>query len=72
MSKITGIRFVGAIVGKLKASFEQRTVRAGLSPWEVWRYSQYVGLTPTERLGVDSQAEVLAHYKRVEELRSAN
>ncbi len=43
----------------------------GLSAWDVWRYSQFVGLTPTERLGLDSPAELQAHYKRVEELRRA-
>ena len=31
---------------------------AGLPPWDVWRYSSYVGLTPQERLGLHSRAEV--------------
>ncbi len=57
-----------AVESDLRATLRE----AGLSAWDVWRFSQYVGLTPAERLGVDSQAEVQAHYKRVEELRSAN
>jgi hypothetical protein len=44
---------------------------AGLPPWDAWRYSQYVGLTPAERLGVNTQAEVQAHYAKVEQLRNA-
>ena len=37
----------------------------GLSEWEVWRYRDYVGLTPRERLGYDSNEAVSAHYDRV-------
>ena len=42
---------------------------AGLSPWETWRYSSFVGLTPEERIGLNSRAEVLDHYRAVEEKR---
>ena len=37
----------------------------GLSEWDVWRYRDYVGLTPRERLGYDSNEAVGAHYDRV-------
>ena len=36
-----------------------------LSPWEVWRYSEYVGLTPKERLAISSDAELQKHYEAV-------
>ena len=42
---------------------------SGLSDWSVWRYSDFVGLTPKERLGFDTNAEVDEHYKNIEQLR---
>jgi hypothetical protein len=42
---------------------------AGLPPWSVWRFSDYVGLTPQERLGLNTRQEVRQHYLRVEEAR---
>jgi hypothetical protein len=42
---------------------------AGLPAWDVWRYSQYIGLTPGERLGLNTKAGVEKHYRRVERLR---
>jgi hypothetical protein len=44
---------------------------AGMAEWDAWRYSSYVGLTPAERLGLDGQAEIAAHYQAVEAQRSA-
>ena len=37
----------------------------GLPEWDVWRYRDYVGLTPGERLGYDKNEDVLAHYERI-------
>jgi hypothetical protein len=42
---------------------------AGLPQWDAWRYSQFVGLTPKERLGVATQDQVDQHYKEVGALR---
>ena len=42
---------------------------SGLPTWEAWRYSKFVGLTPQERLGLSSKAEVAAHYDHVYALR---
>jgi hypothetical protein len=39
---------------------------AGLPPWKVWRFSDYVGLTPQERLGLNTLEEVQKHYFGVE------
>ncbi len=41
----------------------------GLPEWDVWRYSQFVGLTPKERLGLDSQQQVEEHYQSVQKAR---
>ena len=38
---------------------------AGLSEWKIWRYSEYVGLTPKERLLLDTDAQVADHYSDV-------
>ena len=43
----------------------------GLPEWDAWRYSQFSGLTPKERLGLNSDAELQAHYRKIEELRRA-
>ncbi len=42
---------------------------SGLSRWDTWRYSSFVGLTPEERLGLGSRKEVLEHYRVVDEQR---
>ena len=44
--------------------------RSGLPQWDVWRYSQFVGLTPEERLGVNSREEVNKHYELVQQKRA--
>jgi hypothetical protein len=44
----------------------------GLPEWDVWRYSQFVGLTPLERLGLSTKEQVNEHYQKVGNLRSAN
>jgi len=41
----------------------------GLPEWDVWRYSQFVGLTPRERLGLDTQEQVEQHYQSVQKAR---
>ena len=58
-------------LSRWKAESEIREVlrATGLSPWQVWRYSQFVGLTPAERLGVSGGEQLYAHYERVERLR---
>ena len=38
---------------------------AGLSEWKIWRYSEYVGLTPKERLLLDTEGEVTNHYSDI-------
>ena len=54
-------------------SLNRQFLRAiGLDEWGVWRYSQYAGLTPTERLGLNTQEEVNRHYARVKELRAVS
>jgi hypothetical protein len=42
----------------------------GLPAWDIWRYSQFVGLTPKERLGLSTKEQLEQHYKKVEALRS--
>ncbi len=42
---------------------------AGLPQWDVWRYSQFVGLSAKERLGVQTQEDVEQIYKSVRERR---
>ena len=42
---------------------------SGLPDWDVWRYSQFVGLTPAERLGVNTKPAVEAHYQEVAKAR---
>lgn len=37
----------------------------GLPAWTAWRYSQFSGLTPAERLGLSSATEVDRHYAAV-------
>lgn len=44
---------------------------SGLPEWYVWRYSQFTGLTPQERLGLSTTAQVAEHYRQVEQLRQA-
>ena len=62
-------KFIG--VNRWTAESQIRGVlrAAGLPSWDVWRYSSYVGLTPQERLGLNSRAEVEAHYRNIEALR---
>ncbi len=43
--------------GKSKET-EKLLRQLGLSEWDVWRYRDYVGLTPKERLGYDSNEAV--------------
>ena len=43
-----------------------------LSEWDAWRYSQFSGLTPKERLSLNSDAELQEHYRKIEELRRAD
>ncbi len=43
----------------------------GLPDWDVWRYSEYAGLTPRERLGLNTKDELATHEARVRELRAA-
>ena len=43
---------------------------AGLPAWDVWRYSQFVGLTPMERLGFDSKDQLTQHYNAVAQARA--
>ncbi len=40
-----------------------------LPPWYVWRFSEYSGLTPKERLGLTTDSELAAHYQAVSEAR---
>src|ERR1019366_3962677 len=42
----------------------------GLPQWDVWRYSQFVGLTPMERLGLSTKDQVSQHYKSVLDARA--
>ena len=42
---------------------------SGLPTWDVWRYSNFVGLTPKERLGLRTNDEVERHYQNVAYLR---
>ncbi len=42
---------------------------SGLPEWYVWRYGNYVGMTPQDRLGLDSRSKVEEHYKQVESAR---
>ena len=51
-------------------SLNRQFLRAiGLDEWGVWRYSRYAGLTPAERLGLNTREEVEHHYARVNESR---
>ncbi|HEY9868396.1 MAG TPA: RHS repeat domain-containing protein [Candidatus Obscuribacterales bacterium] len=44
----------------------------GLPAWYVWRYRTYVGLTPQERLGLSSQADIERHYGQIKASREKN
>ena len=53
-------------------SLNRQFLRAiGLDEWGVWRYSNFAGLTPAERLGVDTSEEVERHYAQVKASRNA-
>ena len=53
-------------------SLNRQFLRAiGLDEWGVWRYSRFAGLTPEERLGVDTREEVERHYAQVKASRNA-
>ncbi len=58
-------------VNRWTAEAQNRDVlrAAGLPSWDVWRYSSYVGLTPQERLGLNSRSEVETHYRSIAALR---
>ncbi len=56
----------------LESNLRQVFRASGLDTWSAWRYSQYVGLKPAERLGVSSDADVQAHYETVEQLRKSS
>ena len=43
----------------------------GVSSWDRWRFKDYVGLIPKERLFLDSDADVRRHYEDVEKRRLA-
>jgi hypothetical protein len=49
------------VVRELKEIYRE----IGLPEWDTWRWSQFVGLTSKERLGLSTQAEVEEHYRRV-------
>ncbi len=40
-----------------------------ISPWDSWRFREYSGLTPKERLFLDSNEDVRRHYEDVEKQR---
>jgi hypothetical protein len=44
----------------------------GLPEWDVWRYAEYVGLTPKERLLLNTDAELQQHYANVSQMRNAS
>lgn len=51
-------------------SLNRQFLRAiGLDEWGAWRYSRYAGLTPAERLGLNTQEEVERHYLAVKQAR---
>ena len=62
-----------ALRNRLSAEAKSRAIlrAAGLTPWRAWRYSQFVGLIPQERLGLDTADAVSEHYKQVEAQRAA-
>ena len=43
----------------------------GLPKWDVWRYENYVGLTPKDRLFVTDKQAVQDHYDKVMQARQA-
>lgn len=43
---------------------------AGLDEWDAWRYSSWVGLTPKDRLGLRTDAQVQQHYQDVARARN--
>jgi hypothetical protein len=51
---------------------QQLLTELGLPAWDVWRYTEYVGLTPKERLLINSDAELQKHYANVSQLRNAS
>jgi hypothetical protein len=56
----------------IESNLRQLFRASGLDTWSAWRYSQYLGLKPIERLGVNSEAEVQEHYRTVAQLRSSS
>jgi hypothetical protein len=48
---------------------EQLLKSMGVPSWERWRFRDYVGLVPKERLFLDSDADVRRHYEDVERQR---
>ncbi len=51
--------------------YSRHLLRAsGLPAWDVWRYSQWAGLTPMERLGLDNKEQLAQHYQSVAQQRS--
>jgi len=62
-------QFVG--VNRWRAQSEIRDLlrASGVPEWYVWRYGNYVGMRPEDRIGLDSRSEVEEHYKQVEAAR---
>jgi hypothetical protein len=54
---------------KIELQSREMLRATGLSAWDVVRYSQFVGLTPQERLGLRTREQVEQHYKKIEDLR---
>ncbi|MBS2006969.1 MAG: hypothetical protein JST01_08010 [Cyanobacteria bacterium SZAS TMP-1] len=66
-------KFDEVLKSRWKVESESRALlkASGLPSWDAWRYSQFVGLTPQERLGLKTREEVEQHYKNIAEMRKS-